>query len=1433
MRLLIELDGHREIVELGDYEAQATLAELVDAAAVSRVRPGEQLFLDGTAVDLDAELSTLTLLEGSRLARTPVDPVQQIPGWNVSVTAGARAGTAVQLPQHRRLIVGRSPQVDLVLDTESASWVHCTMELEGDGVRVRDAGSTNGTRVDGVSIDADGVLVEAPTHVITGGAVLTLRPRLREAAAPAPGEMHRLTQAGTAPFNRPPKLGQTPRAEPIVPPVPQEIPEAMRFSFIAVLAPLVMAGVLIVVLGNIRFALFALLSPIMGIGMHFEQRRRRARSVKDEELRFAEALAAFEKEIAEAAKAEAHRLRESTPDLAIVLRRPAIPATQLWSRRSDHPDCLTLEIGIGDVPWHPELDVPGGTRLDARVREVLAEARMTDAPVVADLSGAGVIGIAGDREGALALARSLVTQAAVHVGPADLTVAVFCDDGREGDWGWASWLPHTRRGSGDGSRWLSHTRKESTALLRTLLDDVERLPAPLLLTVLDTEVLTHGRDAPARELLGHGRPMQDSASRREERPRQVSGIVIAGAVEELPAVCTTVVEVGSDAECAVQRDDGVDGIEGVVLSGVSRGDAEECARALARFEDPEIVIPGASLPTVVRLHEILGTDEMSPELVLRLWGGDRNLTVPIGFGESGLFSIDLVNDGPHGVVAGTTGSGKSEILKTLLASLVAHATPEQLSLILVDFKGGAAFAAFERLPHTIGTISNLDEQLADRAIRALQAEMRRRQRLFAAAGEGIENLTAYLATNPAEPLPRILFIVDEFKELVRDYPDVLASLVSIAAIGRTLGVHMILATQQPAGVVSEAILTNSNLRIAARVQNSEDSSSVICDGSAATISRFHRGRAYVQRGLDDLELVQTAFVSAPVHVECAQRVEVRRVGPYGSPRRGPESAREAGGATDLDALAEAVIAANAAAGYAPPRRVWPEPLGQRVPLAGYRTAPVQRAPGTLAPPEIGGVTDDEVVTVALADDPDAQRQLPAGWKLGDGNLIVMGVPGSGTSTALTSIALSLAHRFSPDELDILCLDSGGRSLAPLMDLPHTTAYVGTGGNAGEQQVRMLRHLREERQRRSEQESPARRMVVLIDGFAALVDDFRGHDDTALLDGLYRAYADGPALGMHFVLATTRAKSLPAPIDDVTTQRWVFRLADELDYSHVGIRGAAKPAAVPGRCVDIASMLHAHIATPDGGLDEAVREATTKWEGATEKADAIGTFPERVAARELAGLADLSGEPIRIPVGIREDTLAPGFLSVYESEHILIAGPSRSGKSTLLLGIAEVLLSLPEGERPAVWGVCDRRSPLGRARLDRLARVPDEIAPLLGDIARETGPVFLLVDDAERTIETSPAITALVSEGPPQLHIIAAARAEDVRGSYSHWIKRVGTAGCGVLLQADRSLDVELLGLRPLPAPPVAVSPGRGFLCGERTGVLIHSISPSEEETVLT
>ena len=1415
MRLVIEVDDVRHEVELAQAAEAATLADVVEHACGLPLAPDETLWVDGHRHDAGDLVRGVNLLEGSRIARSALDRPEPVSGWAASVSGGLEVGRTVAVPTRRPLLIGRSPQADITLDSPSASWSHATVEHDGDGLRVRDDGSTNGTLVDGSPVDEDGVLVEGDAVVLVGGTAITLWRGSDEALAPAPGTLHNLTRAATVPFNRPPRPGLVPAPDALEPPTRKPPPPPARFSLAAILAPLLMAGVLVAVMRDLRFALLAALSPILAIGSTVEQKRRRTKDIAEADAEFAAGLQKFRTDLAASAAAERERRRELAPDPAATLRRAALPTTRLWQRRSGSVDFLVLHAGTGHVAWQPDLDSAAGRRLDDEVKEVLDSAVLPGAPVEVDLTAAGVVGIVGDREGALAVARSLLAQATTHCGPADLTVGVCCDTGREDDWAWTGWLPHVRRlGDGSGGQWVSTDRSRSEAMLRTLRDGIETHPTPAVLLLIDSDVLTEGRDAPARSLLGHGRPLGQSLV---ERPgTQVSGIVLAATEEQLPAACTTVVHVGRDAAGTVTRPGDLTSVDDVVLAGISVPTAQRCAADLARFDDPELSVPGGALPGLVRLPPLLDLEEVSAAAIRSSWSSSSRISTPLGVTEDGVFEIDLVRDGPHGLVGGTTGSGKSEFLRSLVAGLAARNDPTRLTFILIDFKGGAAFKTCERLPHTIGTVSNLDEQLADRALTALEAELRYRQQVFAAAGDGIDNLDAYLATDPPEPMPRLLLVVDEFAMLAKDYPDVLKSLVSVAAVGRTLGVHMILATQRPAGVVNDDILANTNLRVALRVQSRDDSANVIGVPAAASIGRTQWGRAYVKLGQDDITPIQTALVTGRAEAQTSKLVDVHptRLGVVDQPPSGDPAVDE-DAPTDLDLLIDAVVAANTELGYAAPRPVWPEPLGSRVALAATRPGDDE------AVPVVGGLAGT-VVEIALADDPEGQRQVPVGWDLARGNLMLLGIPGSGTSTTLASVALTLADTYRPDELDLLVLDLGARDLAPLADLPHTAAYVGSGSGAREQQVRFLKHVRQELDRRRSVPGPHRRTVILVDGLGVLKDEYDDFEGLKLLEGLYRVYADGPEAQMWVAVATARSKVVPTALEEVTTQRWLFRLADAYDYSAAGVPSRLAPPAVPGRCVLAETHLHAHVATPPGPLTEAVAHVAARWGTTAPKPPVVGQLPTAVTVTELGVPAQVGPEPWRIPVGVRESDLAAGMLEVYEGEHLLVSGPARSGKSTLLLALAGSLGSAGV----AVWGVCGRRSPLPDAGLERCAVGAEEVAALLAAARVHRGPLVLLVDDAEQFDDSDQAIAGLLSARTSDLLVVAAGRSDDLRSLYTHWTKTVRKARCGVLLQPNVDFDGDLLGVTLPRRAPVAVTPGRGYLVSGGTVEFLQAMSPA-------
>ncbi len=1424
MRVIIDMGGDPRDTDVLTMAPAATLGDLIHDASGQSLAADERIWVDDEEHVGGDALTDCRLMEGSVLARDPLHPTEPIKGWTAALAAGSVSNGVVAVPRSRALIVGRSPSADLTLEPLSASWSHFTVEREGDNVRVKDTNSTNGTFVNGVKVEDGGVLVEGVATILAGGVAVVLRPDLHETAAPRPGTLHNVTAAGTVPFNRPPRPGQPPALERIIPPERKEIAPASKFQVITILGPLVLAVAMVVMMGDMRYAAVSALSPLLGVGTWFEQKRRRAKDAADEQVRFQKALVTLRDDIDRSGAIERERLDQRIPDPASLSRRALIPTVQLWQRRWPCPDFLALNAGVGDVPWTPPVDTGSG-RPDDAIKKVIDATVLASAPLEVDLNDAGVVGIVGDRARALALARSLLLQAAVHCGPADLTVGVFCDHGRDDEWSWATWLPHTRRlGDGSGDRWLSADRRRSVDMLRGLRETIDSHPTPCVLLVIDSDVLTEGRDAPARLLLGHGRAVRDAV--RNDPVTQVSGIVIAAAEEQLPASCTVIVHANADAAGTLTRPGDLTHIDDVVLAGVDLHAARDTAVALARFDDPELVVPGAALPSLVRLPPLLGAEPLTSDDIAHMWANAKGIAGPIGMGEKGTFSLDLVRDGPHGLVGGTTGSGKSEFLRSLVAGLAAHNDPTRLNFILIDFKGGAAFKECERLPHTIGTVSNLDAQLADRAIRALEAEMDYRQRAFAAAGNGgVDNIDAYWATKPAEPMPRLLLVIDEFAMLAKDYPDVLTSLVSVGAVGRTLGVHMILATQRPAGVVNDDILANTNLRVALRVQSTDDSVNVIGVPTASAIGRTQMGRAFVKLGQDDITPVQTALITGHADSVGQRPVECRPV-VFGPPPPPPPKPKPTGTGTDLDALIDTIRQAADEQHIAQPRKVWPEPLGERVDLAGFGQTPDDLGQPPI--PVVGGL-DANALTIGLSDDPDRQRQIAGGWDLNHGNLLLIGIPGSGTSTALASVALTAAQAWGPDELDILTLDMGPGDLAPLADLPHSIGYAGSGTTNKERQLRLLAFLRDELdRRRAEMSASHKKLIVLIDGLATLRDEYQDFRDAEALDGMYRAWADGPENGMWFAASTTRAKAIPPAIDEVTTQKWLFRLSDPYDYSSLGLKLTDIPPQVPGRCVLAETHLQTHIATPAEGLAQAAHTVAVQWGEPPAKHSVVRELPSLIPVADLGVVPQLDREPWRIPIGIQETDLQPAFLELYENEHALVAGPARSGRSTVLLAIAEVLRTAPQ--HVDIWAICTRRSLLADASFDAMAIGNDEAGSLLASAQLHTGPLVVLIDDAEKVDDDTDAIADLIAANQPDVHIIAAGRAEDLRSVYSGWTANIRKSHTGILLHPNPDYDGDLLSTVIPRTPPVALGQARGYLCVSGVSTFVQCLTPSDMVT---
>ena len=714
------------------------------------------------------------------------------------------------------------------------------------------------------------------------------------------------------------------------------------------------------------------------------------------------------------------------------------------SRRVLWPIDLALRADSVDV-WSQRADEPLAATIG-----VSDLGGLLGAPRQLPLDASRVIALRAERSIAVGVLRSIVAQVLVARGPADLDLVV------------------------------------DSALLDELPGVDERIRGSdddrlLMIITADVASLIHA----------------DSVVRRAlESDRPTVCLCLVAVAESVPAVCTDVVDIGSDWTGVI---DGREGIDAVDVAGMTRSTFAAVMCRLAGLVDPED--PDQ--------HRRRIPDEVTLDAAADGPADLKSAVAVLGVGADGPVTVDLVADGPHALVAGTTGSGKSELLKTLITSLCLRHDADTCTFLLIDHKGGAAFDALASLPQVVGVVTDLEGGLVDRVLRSLEAEVRRREVLLRLAG--VADLTEL---TPGDGTPaRLVVVVDEFAALASTGSGALSALVDIARRGRSLGIHLVLATQRPAGVVDDAVRANTDIRIALRLQDRADALDVIGDDRAAQLDRRRPGRAMVRLGGDEPIEFQTAVTVGVPEAECAERMASR--------------------------------------GVPTPHRPWADPL-----------------------PEL--VTEG----IGLIDACDEQRHRPLIWDPANGNLALVGALGSGTTTALMTLAAACT------DAAIYVLDGRGDPRLTELAAVRATAPV-VAIRDGERVGRLLRHVAGEVETRRGLGVLDAPLVLMIDGIAEVLRSL----ETSARDDLERILEEGPAVGV-----VTVAAGGPARHDLHASTTWLFHLDDPGEAQRYGLRADRVPPLIPGRIVDVRSGLEAQLAveanfrTPSPG-------ATSDWDSA--------------------------------------------------------------------------------------------------------------------------------------------------------------------------------------------------------------------------------------------
>ena len=643
--------------------------------------------------------------------------------------------------------------------------------------------------------------------------------------------------------------------------------------------------------------------------------------------------------------------------------------------------------------------------------------------------------------------------------------------------------------------------------------------------------------------------------------------------------------------------------------------AERYARAVARWHDPGP--EGTGLADRVSLVTLLAGDGPAGD-------GRRALAVPLGVGARGVHHVDLVADGPHALVAGTTGAGKSELLRTWIAGLAHRYPPTAVAFVLVDYKGGSAFDACARLPHVTGVVTNLDAGLGERLLVGLRAEVRDREAALRRAGVGD---LVDLAAGP----PRLVVVVDEFATLAAELPEFLGALVDVARRGRSLGLHLVLATQRPAGAVNDDIRANTALRICLRTLDGADSQDVIGGPQAASLPAGRPGRAWIRAG-DEPRLAQVATTGEPI-TAAGPQVRVRRVD-------APWPVEVDRGPTELEHLVTGTREARGAMPGAVP--VWRPPLPDQLVLAA------------------GG---DAEVVLGLEDRPAERTQPHLTWAPTGGHLVVVGGRGRGRTTALRTALLSLAWARPPDALHVYVVDRG-TGLADLVDLPHVGGLVPAHDRPS---VRRLvgRIAASIASRPPSDSGPL--TVLAIDGYDALAAGIDDLDGIRLMEGLDRLARDGPGRGLALAVTSTRPALLPPTLLSTAATLLALGLDDPSDYGLLGLRTPGRPEP-PGRARS-PSGHEVQVAL----IDATVSRVATRHGPATPGSGppSVAPLPHRVSARTIRATDGT------VALGLRDRDLGPARIDLRPDAPFVVAGPPRSGRSTTL---ALLLAQAPDRPR---------------------------------------------------------------------------------------------------------------------------------------------------------
>ena len=1102
-------------------------------------------------------------------------------------------------------------------------------------------------------------------------------------------------------FNRPPRiLRQAPCEEVALPPAPKA-PAKPQQRLLPLLAPLLTAGMYLIVAqmrgsrgGGMVMILpmIALSLTTVGIGAYtaWEQRRQYRAAEKAATTGWTIALAACDQHL-HALWQQQYRTRHTNdPSPQMLCDIAALPQSRLWERRRNDPDFLVVRIGLSDAPSQTHIKRGSGqytaeqeTQLAALIKRYQL---LSAVPYTLDMLALKSFGIVGNAIQRNEVLKALVSQIIVHHSANDVRIAAFWSQQTDCYWDWLRLVPHTRPLNGDPDyRLLAHTdpdaHKDSVGAYAHTQHICEQLfqelqerhehhdnQRPALIILLPEPQPGPLIQPLMRLLLDRGCP-------------GVAIVLVADYVQHLDGACKAYLDLQQQPELVGCS--GVDGGQTFLL--VDRFDVAPCAELARKLQRLQLatLADGRDVPRCVDLLDLLEIADAGSYDPLPRW-----LQVPPATDEypSGLHPVPIGQYGPqihhrtyldlneksegvHGMIAGTTGSGKSELLTTLILALALLHHPDRLNVLLIDFKGGATFRELAPLPHTAGLVTDLAGNGAERALTAINSELDRRKTVL--AEHGVPNIKRYRRLTAALALPNLLIAIDEFDEMARDYPAFIEELIRVAKQGRSLGVHLLFATQTPSnGAIKAGLKTNLTYWISLRVVDPEDSKLMIGSRAAAQISNTTPGRAYKRVG-STVTVFQSALATLPYlaadeHTDDAFLL-LDSLGRTVSPQQRQALLAPAAPAKQTLSAAEVLIDRLQAAlpgGYAAERfRIWQPPLPEQLALETLLPA--------TAPPGL-------VLTLGLQDEPEHACQPLINYDLAQtGSLVVIGSSGTGKTTALRTCMVALNSIYRPDQVQWCVINTGGDAFG-LASAHIANALQHQDCERIERLMAVLEQALAERQeifqtlgvahwsdyqQKHAATTPLPAWVIVIDDSVAWAEH-----NPQVLPTFGRLLRTSRAYGIFWVMSTDRMSSsvFPADVRHAIGQKIVLRLhseADSLDL--ISKPWAARISAdTPGRGflpamprpreIQLALSATAQTALPAEWVHQ-------QWDSATTLMPRLDILPEQI----ILDPADWADSGADVPIATERRSLLPCSWDCTSAAHLLICGSARHGVAHVL------------------------------------------------------------------------------------------------------------------------------------------------------------------------